>query len=237
MFWKEPRPGTYILMCDSMDITPTSWTPTFWETVSTSLRAQWPASSTQRWLRSDQLYLRSSGHRSRSVHLVIQSRSECVESGLRQSEQALGSLMLITAIHHVGRSLPPHVCFDLFLSSTVTVKDEGACGRAGTVPQKPAAQAAAPGVPARRSRPQPRHRTPCQGLGRATSVGCGGGRRCGPCANCRTQRVTLGDGGIKACWLVFTGGAKVTFKFLQSGQFLEPHGGFFFLYGGGSGSY
>ncbi|KAK1892540.1 Cysteine synthase [Dissostichus eleginoides] len=46
--------------------------------------------------------------------------------------------ILITAIHHVELSLPPHVCFDLFLSRSVTVKDEGPCGWAGTVPWKPA---------------------------------------------------------------------------------------------------
>lgn len=54
----------------------------------------------------------------------------------------MGRLILITAIHHVRRSLPPHVCFDLFLSSTVTVKDEGPCGRAGAGPWKAAAHAA-----------------------------------------------------------------------------------------------
>lgn len=41
-------------------------------------------------------------------------------------------LMLIRPIHHVGNSLPPRVCFDLFLSGAATVKDEAPCGRAQT---------------------------------------------------------------------------------------------------------
>lgn len=99
----------------------------------------------------------SSGHRLSSVRLVTQSLRESVKSSLHQSERALGCLILITAIHHVRNSLPPHVCFDLLLSSTVTVKDEGPCGRAGTGPWKP--------VPARScvNRPRPQLAAPYRG--------------------------------------------------------------------------
>lgn len=137
-------------------------------------------------------------HRSRSVRLVTQSLGESVKSGLRQSERALGRLILITAIHHVSRSLPPHVCFDLFLSSTVTVKDEGPCGRAGTVPWKPAAQAASLGPSAELCAPATAPgRSSMSGLGKRELSRAWG--RFGWLANCRPKSVTLGDGGIKAC--------------------------------------
>lgn len=66
--------------------------------------------------------------------LCLLSLGESVQSSLGQSERARCRLILITAIHHGRLSLPTHVCFDLFLSSAVTVKDEGPCGRSGTVP-------------------------------------------------------------------------------------------------------
>lgn len=96
---------------------------------------------------------------------------------------------LIPAIHHVGgNSLQPHVCFDLFLSSEVTVKDEG------------------------------KARTPkrsCAGRPPAScSLGCAlgllgeqqgedeEGRRGWKC-NFRWWKEVRG---VKACWLVFTWG-------------------------------
>lgn len=60
------------------------------------------------------------------------SHSKSVQISLNQSESTLGCLILITAIHHARNFLPPHVCFDLFLSSAVTVKDEVPCGRTQT---------------------------------------------------------------------------------------------------------
>ena len=76
------------------------------------------------------------------VSLVTKSLGESV---LHQSERALGRLMLITAIHHVGRTLPPHVCYDLFLGSRVTVRDEGPCGRAAPCHGDQRHKAEAPG--------------------------------------------------------------------------------------------
>lgn len=75
---------------------------------------------------------RVSGHGVPSEPLVAQSLRKSVKIGLHQSESTLGCLILITAIHHVRNFLPPHVCFDLFLSGAVTVKDEVPCGRAQT---------------------------------------------------------------------------------------------------------
>lgn len=71
-----------------------------------------------------------SGHRFHSVLLVSQSNRGFVIRQLHQLERGLGCLILIAAIHHLGPSLPPHVCFDLFSASAVTVKDEGPCGQA-----------------------------------------------------------------------------------------------------------
>lgn len=140
----------------------------------------------------------ASGHRPRSVHLVTQSLRGSVKNSLHQSERALGCLILITAIHHVRLSLPPHVCFDLFLSSMVTVKDEGPCGRAGTVPWKPAVQATPLG-------PSTGLWVLATALARSSMSGLGKSKlrrawgKFGRLANCRPKSVTLGDGGIKAC--------------------------------------
>lgn len=137
----------------------------------------------------------ASGHRSCSVHLVTQSLRESVKSSLHQSQRALGCPILITAIHHVKLSLPPHVCFDLFLSSTVTVKDEGPCGRAGTVPWKPAAPLGpSTGLCTLATAPA---RSSMSGLGKSELRRAWG--RFDRLANCRPKSVTLGDGGIKAC--------------------------------------
>lgn len=75
------------------------------------------------------------------IELCAPCHRGLVQSRLHQSERALGCLILITAIHHVRNSLPPHVCFDLFLSCAVTVKYEGPCGLADTRLWKTPAQA------------------------------------------------------------------------------------------------
>lgn len=62
----------------------------------------------------------------------ISSLRNSGERGLPQSESTLGCLMLITAIYHVRNFLPPRVCFDLFFSGAVTLKDEVPSGPAGT---------------------------------------------------------------------------------------------------------
>lgn len=119
-------------------------------------------------------------------------RDHLSKSGLDQSELAGACLILIAAIHHVGNSLPPHVCFDLFLSSEVTVKDEGPPCRAGN----PARSCADP------PRPQlgaPPRRWESVSSARRGVVVVGGEGRAGLLANCRPKSVTLGDGGIKAC--------------------------------------
>lgn len=116
---------------------------------------------------------RASGHRSCFARPVTRSLRESVKSSLHQSQSALGCLILITAIHHVRNSLPPHVCFDLFPCSTVTVKDEGPCGWAGTTPWKLPAQGSSLWVPAQSCVcwPQPQLRAPRRGWERANSVG------------------------------------------------------------------
>lgn len=126
----------------------------------------------------------ASGHRSHFVHLVARSLEESVKS----KSPPIGRLKLITAIHHVRHSLPPHVCFDRFLPSTVTVKDEGPCG-----PSRHCAMETSGTV---------------SGLGKSELSRAWSRFRL--LANCRLKSVTLGDGGIKACWLVFTRGAKLT---------------------------
>lgn len=118
---------------------------------------------------------RVSGHGVPSEPLVAQSLRKSVKIGLHQSESTLGCLILITAIHHVRNFLPPHVCFDLFLSGAVTVKDEVPCGRAQTA-------AAEPGPSA-------------QLCTQATAPEL----RESELADCRAERVTLGEGGVQAC--------------------------------------
>lgn len=132
----------------------------------------------------------ASGHRLSSVRLVTQPLGESVKSGLHQSECALGCLILITAIHHVRNSLPPHVCFDLFLSSTVTVKDEGPCGGAGTGPWKPPAQGPSTELCELATAPA---WSSMSVLGKCELSRAWG--RVGRLANCRPKSVTLGDGG------------------------------------------
>lgn len=56
--------------------------------------------------------------------------------------------------------------------------------------------------------------------------------RFGRLANCRPKSVTLGDGGIKACWLGFTGGAKLTLSFPRADSSWSP-----LELAGGSGSH
>lgn len=103
------------------------------------------------------------------------------QTALHQSESTLGCLILITAIHHVGNFLPPHVCFDLFLSGRVTVKDEVRCGRAQTTGTGSSAGS-------QRGAPHTGHRS--------SSIS---ERRKSELANCRAESVTLGEGGIQAC--------------------------------------
>lgn len=72
--------------------------------------------------------------------VMVSVGSKSVKIGLHQSGSTLGHLILMMAIHHVGNLLPPHVCFDLFLSGAATVKDEVACGRAQAAEPRPKAE-------------------------------------------------------------------------------------------------
>lgn len=133
----------------------------------------------------------ASGRRVCPARLATRPLREPVKSSLHQSECALGCLILITAIHHVRNSMPPHVCFDLFLCSTVTVKDEGPCGWAGTAPWKPPA-ALGPSTELCALATAPAQSS-MSGLGKS-ELSRASGRICW-LANCRPKSVTLGDGG------------------------------------------
>lgn len=144
--------------------------------------AEWPADF------SSVMLSLGSGHGLRSEHLVAQSLKESVKGGLHQSQSTLGCLILITAIHHVGNFLPPHVCFDLLLSGAMTVKDEVPCGRAQTA-------CTGSGAGSQRGALRTGHRSSSISELRKSEL-----------ANCTAESVTLGEGGIQACWLVFAQG-------------------------------
>lgn len=163
-----------------------------------------PADFTGWWVCSGQMYLRS------QAALQVTDRALCVLSlshGENLSKAASTNKIERWAVWYwlqrfIMSGTPCHHMFVLISSSLARwqwkMRDHVAAW-------KPPAQAAALGPSTElHTQDTATARSSISRVGKSTLSRALG--RFGLLANCRPESVTLGDGGIKACWLVFTGG-------------------------------
>lgn len=144
----------------------------------------------------------ASGHRSCSVHLVTQPQIICQKQPA--PIRASGGPPDTDYSDSSCQALPATAC--LFWSLPLQHSDSERWGtmwpgRRWAMESSSTCSSSGSQLGARAHRPQLQVGAPCRGWERANSWGT-----FGRLANCRPKSVTLGDGGIKACWLVFTGG-------------------------------